>query len=275
MPDQIGRPHRLSRGGPDALDQPRLVDAGAERHALDLEHAQRQLLVAPAGGRGAPFKLVQEAVTVEDPSRPAERAASQGDQLDKRLLECGTKLRIALAGPAEGQRTVLADRDPDAGSLGHVRQRPLERLRAGVRRRQQACRVGQSVDQRRLGHCPQVSGRRATGLSDFLAFVRLLTRGQTAARSLQREVGQQATPVGVRLAIQHLHEGIHQIGLELAVAAVQQLLDGDLGGHRPAVGPVAGHRVIGVGDRDHARQQRDLLAGQPVRVARAIEALVV
>src|SRR5207253_7202570 len=96
------------RGGTDALDQPRLVDAGAERHALDLEHAQRQLLVAPAGGRGAPFELVQEAVPIEDPSRPAERAPGHVDQLDQRLLERGTQLLVALVGPAEGQSAVLA-----------------------------------------------------------------------------------------------------------------------------------------------------------------------
>jgi hypothetical protein len=163
--DQIGRPHGLPRDRADALDQPRLVDSRAERHAVDLEHAQRQLLVAPASGRGAPLELVQEAVAIEDPCRPAERAPGEVDKLRQSLLERRAQLEVAVIGPDEHQRTVLDRGDLCADPLRQLSQRSFERLGAGIRRRQQARRIGQSVDQGRLRHCPLVSGRRAAGLS--------------------------------------------------------------------------------------------------------------
>ena len=45
--------------------------------------------------------------------------------------------------------------------------------------------------------------------------------------------------------------------------------------HRALVRPVVGHRVVGVGDGDDARAERDLVGAQAVRVAVAGEALVV
>ena len=42
-----------------------------------------------------------------------------------------------------------------------------------------------------------------------------------------------------------------------------------------AVGVARGHHVVGVGDRDHPRQQRDVLADEAARVAAAVDALVV
>ena len=45
--------------------------------------------------------------------------------------------------------------------------------------------------------------------------------------------------------------------------------------HRVAVRAVGEHRVVGVGDREHARDERDALAGEAVRVAGAVPALVV
>ena len=44
---------------------------------------------------------------------------------------------------------------------------------------------------------------------------------------------------------------------------------------REAIGPVGGHRLEGVGDKDDARLERDLLAGEAVGIAAAVEALVV
>ena len=47
------------------------------------------------------------------------------------------------------------------------------------------------------------------------------------------------------------------------------------GGRDVAVGPLGGHRVEGVGHRDDARLDRDLLAAEPVGEAAAVEPLVV
>ncbi len=49
----------------------------------------------------------------------------------------------------------------------------------------------------------------------------------------------------------------------------------DLVGERAAVRAVAGHRVVGVGHGDDARDDRDLVAPHPERVAAAVPALVV
>ncbi len=46
------------------------------------------------------------------------------------------------------------------------------------------------------------------------------------------------------------------------------------GGHRFAVGAGGGHRAEGIATGDDARLDRDLFAGQPVRVATAVEVLV-
>jgi hypothetical protein len=45
--------------------------------------------------------------------------------------------------------------------------------------------------------------------------------------------------------------------------------------HALAVGALGDHRVEGVGREDHARLERDLRAGEAVRVARPVDALVV
>ena len=46
-------------------------------------------------------------------------------------------------------------------------------------------------------------------------------------------------------------------------------------GHRRAVGVAGGHHVVGVGDGDDPRQFGDVVAGQPARVALAVDPLVV
>src|SRR4051794_4143608 len=45
-------------------------------------------------------------------------------------------------------------------------------------------------------------------------------------------------------------------------------------GERAAVGAIGGHRVVGVADQDHARAERDRVAGEPVGVAAAVPVLV-
>ena len=85
------------------------------------------------------------------------------------------------------------------------------------------------------------------------------------------------SPGGVehdRLVAEHAEQRRDHLGIELAAGVGAQL--GDRGGvpEGAAVGPVGDHRVVGVaGEHDPARE-RDPLAGQAVRVAAPVPALV-
>ena len=76
--------------------------------------------------------------------------------------------------------------------------------------------------------------------------------------------------------IQHRHEFIQQREVVLAGARfVEQHLQGDGMRDRRPVGAVAGQRIVDIGDRDDLRQQRDGRAAQPIRIAAAVQRLVV
>ena len=66
-----------------------------------------------------------------------------------------------------------------------------------------------------------------------------------------------------------------ELGIELRARAALDLADRDLVLERAAIGAVGGHRVVGVGDRDDAADERDVLAREPARIAAAVEPLVV
>ena len=110
--------------------------------------------------------------------------------------------------------------------------------------------------------------------------VRLGARGARAGLDGEREA---ARPLGRRGAIglggchtgaEQLAEGVHDLRVELLAGAAAQLLHRGLGIDRAAVGPVRGHRVEGVADGHDACPERDVVARQGVRVARAVEVLV-
>src|SRR4051812_13265539 len=75
--------------------------------------------------------------------------------------------------------------------------------------------------------------------------------------------------------LHELHERIGELGIELRAGAALDLADRDLVGQGAAVRAIRGHRVVRVGDRDHAADERDLVAGEPARIAAAVEPLVV
>ena len=77
------------------------------------------------------------------------------------------------------------------------------------------------------------------------------------------------------LAIEQGHELVDQLRVELATRHPPHLGDRLRRGQRRAVGVAGDHDVVGVGDRDDPREQRDRLAGQAMRVALAVPALVV
>ena len=70
--------------------------------------------------------------------------------------------------------------------------------------------------------------------------------------------------------------GLDRVAVEQRLAdARAQLGRGLLGGARIAVRPRLGHRVIGVGRREYPPRRRERVAGQPARIAGAVEPLVV
>ena len=75
--------------------------------------------------------------------------------------------------------------------------------------------------------------------------------------------------------VDELDERVGELGVELGARAALDLADRDLVAERAAVRAVRGHRVVGVGDRDDAADQRDVLTRQAARVAAAVEPLVV
>ena len=70
-------------------------------------------------------------------------------------------------------------------------------------------------------------------------------------------------------------ERLHDFGVELRSRAAPELAQRLGAAARRAVGARARHRVEGVGHMDDAREERDFVAAQPVRVALAVRPLVV
>src|SRR5688500_4014563 len=77
------------------------------------------------------------------------------------------------------------------------------------------------------------------------------------------------------VALQLVEENRHEVGIELRAAQPAKLVGCPLMRLRRLVRPAVDHRLVGVGNGDDARAERDVLAAQPVGVAGAIEALVV
>src|SRR4051812_5057638 len=69
-------------------------------------------------------------------------------------------------------------------------------------------------------------------------------------------------------------EGVHDDWVELGAGAAAQLGERLLGIERALVRAVRRHRVVGIADRDDSCAERDLVAGEAVRVAVAVVVLV-
>src|SRR5215211_1967695 len=73
---------------------------------------------------------------------------------------------------------------------------------------------------------------------------------------------------------QHLEQRAHDVRVELVARAPLKLLPRRRRAHALAVGAVARHGVVGVASEDDAGPERDLLAGEAIRIAAAVPALV-
>src|SRR6266850_6932564 len=71
------------------------------------------------------------------------------------------------------------------------------------------------------------------------------------------------------------HKDVNDLGIKLAARTALNLLAGMGHGQSPAIGPIADHSVQRVRDREYASSQRDLVAPQAARIARAVKKLLV
>src|SRR4051794_11670208 len=82
-------------------------------------------------------------------------------------------------------------------------------------------------------------------------------------------------PEAAVVALERLEEDLDHARVELSPRAARELRTRLLDRQRGAVDAVDRHRLVGVGDGEDARLERDLVADEPVRVAAAVGTLVV
>src|SRR5204863_296189 len=80
---------------------------------------------------------------------------------------------------------------------------------------------------------------------------------------------------GVPFALGNAQPGLHDLGIELRVGALDDLLARRLVGAALAVRAIVGDRVVGVDHREDARADADVVAGQPLGIAGAVPAFLV
>ena len=94
-------------------------------------------------------------------------------------------------------------------------------------------------------------------------------------RKLALEVGLVGVAERDATSLDHLHERLDHLGIELRPGHASELDDCSLGADRPAIGVARGHDVVGVGDRDDARPERDFVARKAMRVPVTVDTFVV
>ena len=100
-------------------------------------------------------------------------------------------------------------------------------------------------------------------------------RGLVVALRELREVLAFCEPVVLVGAREDRLEGCDCGRVELAVDRLGKSETCDSTRHRVAVRPVGRHRVVGVGDRDDPRYERDVVVDETVRIALTVDSLVV
>ncbi len=75
--------------------------------------------------------------------------------------------------------------------------------------------------------------------------------------------------------LEPVEESIHNPGIELVAAPIAQDPHGFVVRERGLVGTLARHGVEHIGDGADAPPQRDVLAGEPARIAAAVPSLMV
>ena len=181
-------------------------------------------------------------------------------QVELRCTDCMT--RAAGAAHARGDGGARPQR-------GRVPRRDRRRLRAlGVREHGGARRGPRCRRSSRTSSAPTTSRRRRAGVRAGRA--RRSPRGRRRSAARERRRGRCARGAPAPRA-----ERLDDLGVEL-----RRRRSGAAPPARPRRGRAgrygrsAGHRVERVADRHDAGAERDLLAREPVRVARAVEALV-
>jgi hypothetical protein len=81
--------------------------------------------------------------------------------------------------------------------------------------------------------------------------------------------------VRARSANEHRFEGSDHSSIELTLNGLSHSKPRYLASHRVTIRALRSHRVVGVGDRNDPRKQRDLFANKTIRIATAVNPLVV
>ena len=215
-----------------------------------------------------------------------------------RALTSGRRLRATQpARPCPGAHVHGADRvGLDAG-----RKPAAQHVGFLVEQEQRARREGHEVRQLRRNQRHRVGDAKARAhrLRDFVEGVDLAVRerdvfedgaalrglgleadGRAAALAgrLEREAPRRRDFDGVRGRFhlgRHLHEHLHDRGIEGAAGFLLKQRERRFGSHRLVVRPVGRERVVVVDDRQDARAERNLFALQSLRIALAVPAFVV
>ena len=213
----------------------------AERHAGD--HADHGLIRAEA-------QLAEDRARVPRAQRQDERRAA----VDHRLVVRGDRDRGVARRQLQRSARALRGESSTAGASSTPSHKPVTIAPAISPTPSDAVRVHGQANTRR--------GR---------AYSRTRRSKSSSASKSASSAWRKRSP----LRVEQRHELVHQRRVELLARHAPHLRDRLGRGERRAVGVARDHHVVGVGDRDHPRQQRDRLAGELVRVALAVPALVV
>src|SRR5581483_7985786 len=168
-----------------------------------------------------------------------------------RTLELSSKSGAAASRPHPlPARRFWSRPDMRGGVSNQVRRRPAGPMNRGRWHDGTALRPTENGSKARSG----AQRRRSAGCGD---------RGAVGAPGL-----------GALDPVDDPQEGLDHVRVELAAGPAANLRQGASLIATRRIGAVAAHRVEGVADRDHAGAERDLLAGEPVRVALPVPALV-
>src|SRR5262245_3862456 len=92
---------------------------------------------------------------------------------------------------------------------------------------------------------------------------------------LKHEIGTLREAILLRRACEDRFERRNDGCIELSLDSLCEPKACDATWHRFAIWAVRSHRVVRVGDGDDSRQQRDLVACKSIRIAVAVESLMV
>ena len=219
----------------------------AREHGLEDDDHRRRLRLHRSRARSDRARI----------RRPGRRRAYRTRSVTEwRYLADHGSVLLGSAGPSTATRGLsglsLRITNDDPATLDSDDRRPRE-LVVRVRPDPEWVEVASSADAERDDFQPRATSSPSSGTADVAAGLHLLLRFHG--------------PAG-------LHERVDDGRIELRTAVRDEFGEGGFNGQRAPVRPVGRHRVVRVAAADDARDQWNLLAGQTIRIATAVPALV-